>query len=392
MDSYIDFQNPFQIPKWHGSGSTPVSCSFNHYATDALFQSDAPKVADWIAKSLGYPIVDVELTDYMIYNAYEEAITEYSKHVNEFNIKENLLFLKGTPIHGSNASTTPIRQNLGYFIKVAKEYGNETPGAGGTVTWRSGSIDMQQGVQHYDLNKLFRDVVTPGEEIEIKRIYHYQIPAINRYFDPMAMTGGNFSGMMDQFGFGGMSPAVTFMMMPIYEDMLRIQAIELNDHVRKSGYGWELTNNNLTILPMPSQDTKLWFDYILISDRDNAFNSTTPTGSVSDFSNAPYQLMNYTNINMPGKQWIRRYTYSLCKEILGHIRGKYQSIPIPGAEVSMDGSNLLDEARGEKEILVTQLREILEMASVKNQMEAKQAEADNLKSILSKVPLNIYIG
>ena len=45
--------------------------------------------------------------------------------------------------------------------------------------------------------------------------------------------------------------------------------------------------------------------------------------------------MTYNQINDPGKQWIRKYTLALSKELLGGIRSKYSTVPIPGGEVSV---------------------------------------------------------
>jgi hypothetical protein len=37
----------------------------------------------------------------------------------------------------------------------------------------------------------------------------------------------------------------------------------------------------------------------------------------------------YTDINIPGRNWIQRFTLALAKEILGMIRSKYDTIPYP---------------------------------------------------------------
>ena len=66
--------------------------------------------------------------------------------------------------------------------------------------------------------------------------------------------------------------------------------------------------------------------------------------------------MTYNQINDPGKQWIRKYTLALTKELLGGIRSKYSSVPIPGSEITIDGDTLRTEAANEKEILISQLR------------------------------------
>ena len=58
--------------------------------------------------------------------------------------------------------------------------------------------------------------------------------------------------MLDGFGFGGMTPAVQFMMMPVYADILRMQAIEFNDQIRKSAHTFNIVNNKIRIFPNPT--------------------------------------------------------------------------------------------------------------------------------------------
>ncbi len=183
-------------------------------------------------------------------------------------------------------------------------------------------------------------------------------------------------------------------MMPVFEDLLRIQAIEFNDQVRKSAYSFTLQNNKLRVFPDPADDFKLWVQYIVASDRDNPL-ITEFSGSVdtvSDFSNAPFDNMQYQYINHPGRQWIRKYGFALSKELLGIVRSKYGTIPIPNAETTLDGETLRSEATEEKTILVEQLREMLDQTSRKALLEADRDEAEFLQEKLNKVPYPIYIG
>ena len=225
-------------------------------------------------------------------------------------------------------------------------------------------------------------------------MFYEASPAVSRYFDPYAGTGGGSINLLDQFGWGDLSPAVTFLMMPIYEDLMRTQAIEFNDQIRKSSYTFEMTNNQIRIFPRPTTNFTLRFQYISKSDRDNPLHAeySGSVNVVSDFSNAQFDNMEYKFINDPGKQWIRKYGYSLSKELLGMIRSKYGSIPIPGAETTLDGETLRSEASTEKDTLLSQLRETLETTSRRALLEADRDEADFLQEKLRKVPDPIFIG
>jgi len=396
-----------QITIWNGSstfvsGETP----FGFYDADVDFSASIDKFADWSARRLGYPLIDIELQSGSFYACFEEAVTEYSAQINQFNIKDNLLHLQGQQVisgssvsgavalTGQDGSVTHKRltPTLGRSVFLAEQYGVEA-GVGGFVNYKTGSIQVGSGSQVYDLNA-FAEVSESGNAIEIRRVFHESSPAIARYFDPYAGTGQGTVNMLAGFGWGAMSPATTFLMMPIYSDILRIQAIEFNDIIRKSGYSFELRNNQIRIFPIPTTTFNVWFEYTVRSERDNPL-ITEYSGSadvVSDFSNAPYANMEYNKINDVGKQWIRKYGLALCKELLGMIRSKYGSVPIPNAEVTLDGETLRGEASAEKEALVTELREILELSSRRALLESDQEEAEHLQQKLNKVPLPIWIG
>tara|TARA_R100000278_G_scaffold117824_1_gene97973 strand:- start:522 stop:1688 length:1167 start_codon:yes stop_codon:yes gene_type:complete len=386
-----------QEPIWAGSSTFAVGQTpYGFYDSDTEFSGSSnhsvDKFADWAARRLGYPIMSVELQSGSFYACYEESISEYSAQVNQFNIKDNLLTLQGQPT-GSNVTHKKVTPTLGRTISLSKQYGTEV-GVGGNVDWKKGSISVTSGSQEYDLNALFANVSESGNAIEIKRVYYEGTPAMQRFFDPYATTGYGTINMVEGFGFGNNSPAVSFTLMPLYEDLLRVQAIELNDSIRKSAYSFTLVNNKLRIFPDPEEDSRMYFDYVVTNDRDNPLQADygATTNVISDFSNVPYDNMEFKFINDVGKQWIKKYGLALCKELLGMIRSKYGAIPIPNAETSLDGDTLRSEAAAEKETLITQLREMLEQTSRKALLEADKDEAEFLQEKLQKVPYPIYIG
>ena len=380
------------IPIWTGTCTfSPGQTPFGYYDYDYQFSSDAPKVADFCARRLGYPMMDVELQSGSFFACFEQATTEFSNIINEFNIADNFINLQGGAIgSNTNLSQTNISPNLGRTLQISKEYGSEA-GVGGRITWRTGSLSIYSGQQNYNINTLFRDVVHPNESIEIKRIFHDGPPAIVRYFDPFVGTGMGTQQMLQSFGWGSYSPGVSFLMMPMYSDLLRLQAIEFNDMIRRSSYSFELINNQLKLFPIPTYNFNLYFQYILESDRNSLDNSIT-TGVVSDMSNVPYNKIQYTNINDIGKQWILKYTLALAKETLGNVRNKYSSIPIPNSEITLNGADLVSQGREEQTTLVGDLRAALEKVSRQAQLEKQQAENLAMQDTLNKIPLKIYVG
>jgi len=393
--------------RWPGSGSAIVSgmTPFGYFDRDPAFVIEAPKSAIWAANSLGFPQVDIELLDYNFYSCFEESVLEYGAQVNQFNIRNNIALLQGQPttinITQRNVQGSPIP----FQIRLAEAYGTEI-GVGGTVDWKRGFITASTGVQTYDLQALWGNTIESGSRIEIKRIFHDAPPASARIYDPFSMTGMSYSNVLSEMGFAGYSPATQFLMTPIFEDLQRMQAIEFNDLVRKSAWSFELVNNKLRLFPIPTYNIPVYFDYVISADRDAAAAGIYASGSsyyqisgsasnvpeIGDYSNVPYDVIMYQNINSVGRQWIRKYFMAQCKIVLGSIRQKYQTIPIPGSEITLDGSELRNEGATEKTELITQLRENLEATSRKTQMEQQAAQAQQLQESLNKIPLYIYVG
>lgn len=380
--------------RWPGSGSSVVGKTpYGFYDNDLVFQTDAQASAVWAAFRLGYPIVDIEMLDVNFYAAFEEAVNEYAAQVNQMNIQNYLLTFQGQNISslGNLTGKSVVVDNLPYVIEIGKGYGREV-GVGGYADWKKGFIITQPLQQTYDLQELWANEVENCNRIEVMRIFHDFPPAFARIYDPFSMTGMSYSNVLNELGFGAYSPAVQFLMTPIFEDLLRGQAIQFNDMVRKSAYSFELVNNKLKLFPIPTFSFKVYFNYMVRNDRLSGSLATNGTGSVADYANIPYNNITYNNINSVGRQWIRKYFLACCKEILGIIRQKYQSLPIPGGEVTLDGAELRSEAQQEKTDLITQLRETLQAASQKQLMENQALQAEQMQETLKRVPLFIYIG
>lgn len=386
------------VPVYAGSSSFfPGDTAFGFYDYQYDFQQDADAVVTFVTRRLGWPIEVVELLPIQIYTAFEEAVTVYGNEVYQFQIRENMLSMEGNPTGSGPYNQLLMTPSLGGVVRISENYGEEA-GVGGNVTWYSGSVEMKAGKQAYDLNVWAQQSASigPNDYIEIKRVFFEAPPASLRYFDPYVGIGYSYEALINSFGFGAYSPAITFMLMPLFFDLQRMQAIELNDQIRKAAFSFEIQNNILKIFPIPLIDYKLWIQYIKGSERDSVVGGRTASGSaatnlITNPSNVPYTNPNYNYINSVGRMWIFQYTLALCREILGYVRGKYQTVPIPGAEVSLNQQDLLTDARSTKEALLLQLRETLAETGRQIQLEKQAANADNLNKTLANVPMGFYI-
>jgi len=405
-------------PIWPGSSSfTAGSTPFGFFDTDPLFQQQADQFAKFAAQHVGYPIMDVELIDINFYTALESAVMEYSNQINQINIVNNLVNTLGVQtgssfLNGGSFTGANVGSSLGYITKLSKAYGTEAD-SGGTVKWHKAVIDITPGQQKYSIREavsasLAADgiALSNTSSIEIKRVLHNAPPAIVRYFDPFVGTGLGSQQLLDAFDMGGFSPSVSFMMMPVHSDLLRIQAIEFNDQIRKSHFTFEIHGDDISFWPVPTAGSgssasslyynKVWVEYLFEEEKNKDAilfgNTALLNGVVSDASNIPYTYQTYSTINDMGRTWIFKYGAAIAKEMLGNVRNKYNNIPIPGAEVTLNGGEFLSQAQSEKDALITQLREFLDKLTKEQMLTRQNAEAAQMNEILAKVPLKIYVG
>ena len=367
-----------------GAGMTP----FGFYDDDPDFQADAVKAAKFCGTRLGFPLMDVELQSGSFFACFEEAVSTYGNEVFQYKIRENYLSLEGSST-GSGANKKLINPTLDRIVNISKNYGTEAE-VGGYVDRYSGLLPLTASVQTYDLDAWATAQGIEGG-IEIRKVFYEAPPAILRYFDPYAGTGTGLQSLMDAFDFGSYSPGVNFLLMPASYDLLKIQAIEFNDQIRRSAFTFQIVNNTLSVFPIPKESGYLKFEYYKVSDKKAASFIDAPE-LITNVGEVPYANPTYAYINSVGRQWIIRYTLALAKELLAYVRGKYTTVPVPGSEATLNQADLLTDARSEKEALLTNLRDMLDQTSRSAQLERKANESENLNKTLNGVPMTIYIG
>jgi len=381
-----------------GTGSSPTPFGFYDY--DSAFQTDANKVTNFCARRLGYPIENVELQDLNFWAAFEEAVTVYGNELYAYQVRENMLNIEGLPITTPVLNNTQITPNMGNVIRISEQYGEEA-GVGGNTNWYSGSVVLTGSVQDYDLDVWAQQNGISGSDLEIKRVFYQGVPASATYYYGggigLGAGWGGFFGALG--GVAGYGAANNYLVTPLAYNVAAIQEVELGNDILFSAYSFEIINNKLRIFPCPTEGdtgTNYWFQYLLKNERlEDSLTSgsgTLGSGLITNVSNAPYTNPVYSQINSIGRSWIFEYTLALVKEILGYVRGKYSTIPIPGAEVTLNQGDLIASATADKDALIARLREYFDQTSRQAMLERRALESDFSQTELNKVPMTIYIG
>jgi hypothetical protein len=306
---------------------------------------------------------------------------------------DNMLTLEGAPADTSvnNALITP---NMATIVRLSQQYAEEA-GAGGNVTYYSGALALEPGVSTYDLTEWAVSQSISGG-IEIKTVFYQNLPAVSQMYAPFGGFGGlggvpaaGLYGGMYGGGYGG-----GYLMMPVAYDAAVVQGIELSNTIRLSAYTFNIINNKIKVFPIPAdqdvRDGYLFFEYIKVQER--LTNGLITPGGITNPSNAPYGNPVYAQINSVGRQWIYEYCLALCKEMLGYVRGKYSTVPIPDQNMTLNQADLLASATTDKAALIDRLRLYLDETSKKSLLERRSQESEFRRQEINNVPMTIFIG
>lgn len=368
---------------------------FGFFDADATFQTEADAMVVFVKRKLGDDILSVELTKKQIWACFEEACLEYSMLVNQAQAKSQLANLLGVETGSlSGAEQKYPRENIEFMLRRAEPYSIEA-GLGGSYTALSGAIQLEQDRQDYDIYSELKDEAgnlifssslnSPRGRMKIMEVFHFNPQAAYRFFD----TTSAINYLNNEFAFESFTPETVFYILPVFEDVLRGGMLDMSQRVRRSNYSYKIVGTQLRLFPKPTQDNpkKLWLRVQFGSNPlDPPFEDNTIDG-VSNLSNIPYGNIDYGKLNSISRQWIRQYCLALAKELLGLIRSKFSTVPIPGSDLTLNGSELVSQGREDQEKMREQLNVLLDELTYTKLLEDEAAASENLQKILRNIPV-----
>jgi hypothetical protein len=400
------------------AANVAATLPFAIYAGSTAFLSGAADQVAYTYKKLGGDVLDIELAEGNVYAAYEEAVLEYSYLVNLFQTKNSLSsylgattgsfdqdgqIISGSTLSGSNIALRYPKFDYGYVRRVSEGLATEA-GFGGLVPIYSASVDRVSEQQDYDLQTLISssaatDTTVPyyGEvgdkRVIIRKVFFKTPRAMWRFYGYY----GGFSVVGNLRTYGQYADDSTFEIVPTWQNKLQAMAYEDALHTRVSHYSYEIHDNRLRIFPVPDSTSpeKFWVQFTINNQYepwdDNARADNGAKGA-NNLNTVPFENIPFENINAIGKQWIRRFALALTKEILGQVRGKFSSVPIPGESVTLNASDLLSQARTEMDQLREELKSILEDTTYDKLAAIDSTLQDSTKKVLENVPAGIFVG
>ena len=376
--------------------STLRPTPFGFFDSDSNFQTEADSMVTFVKRKLGDDVLSVELTSKQIWACFEEACLEYSYIYNLNQAKSQLSSIMGSPTGSLSGKENQYPKNtLEFALRLAEPYISNA-GLGGSYNTISGSIVLEKNRQDYDLYTDLKDsagipIVSSslnslGGKMKIYEVFHYSPQAAYRFFD----TTSAINYLNNEFSFESFTPETVFYVLPVFEDILRGGQMSLSNKVRRSNYSWMITGTKIRIFPTPTGTTNPMRLFIRAGFQHDPYNPSFKDGSINGVSgvgNAPFGNLSYSSLNSIGRQWIREFTLALAKELLGLIRSKFSTVPIPGGELTLNGGDLVTQGRDEKDKLITQFKEMLDSMTYDKLMETQATQLDNLQKILRGVPI-----
>ena len=382
--------------------------------TGQEFLTGAIKQVSYTYKKLGGDVLDIELTKGQVYAAYEEATLEYSYLVNIHqakNILPNVLGdTTGTFDHTGSLLTGPTGQDVSlryprYEFAYTKRMGDQISteaGIGGVQSIYSASFVTVPLQQDYDLQSIIETAATDSsspfngkvnsKRVTVRKVYYKTPHAMWRFF---GYYGGlNVIGNLSSYG--QWMDDSTFQVIPVWQNRAQAAAFEDAINTRLSHFSFEIKNNKLRLFPQVTthHPNKMWVEFTTEEDAwDEQSNGLDGTEGINNMNTLPFENLPYANINAIGKQWIRRFALALCKEMLGLIRSKFASIPIPGESVNLNGGELVSQGKEEQSALREELKTTLDELTYAKLAETDATMMEAANRTQSKVPLGgIFMG
>jgi hypothetical protein len=378
-----------------GTTAQTVSLSANLNSLSA----EGSEIVKWVRYRLGEPKLPVELDNLQIFAAFEEANIEYGAYINKSQASNWLSSFYGLNRNFSTQNLTNKlpHHTLDFLMRMANPYASEA-GVGGVQNRRKAYTTVNTTDTDYSLINDFTDSAsnTPlsayitsvgAGTIQVREVLHQEPSSLYRHYDPYSSV----NLMSQEFKFESFNNESVFYMQPIFADILRGSLLETNDRVRRSNHSYHIVGDRIRFLPKPQMSLKVWIDYTVAMDPNNPdfalANGDPSVTGINSVHNVPFTDISYNDVNASGKAWIRQYTLALAMEMLGRIRRKFSSVPIPNGEITLDGDALVSEAIEKQSQLKEELKEELEKLSNPEMLNREADMAEAIQRQLQLIPM-----
>ena len=327
-------------------------------------EPERSKIYTRVKHLLGAPLRSVEVEDEMMDSLMELSIQDYEEYILQWLIDSQWVNLVNLNMAEKSVAKALVTRTMDFEQQFSYSYSKIV------------------GLQTMGPWVLKKDYFTLSANTQ-----NYEIPAgreVNEllWFSDQAWTAfglGGVAGFGGGVGLGGNQPGFaqmgnqgSYYMMSGFDYLIRMQEANILNRILGGSLTYRITGlpdgkKNIFLYNTPGGKFSwssysnyvgkaVWYWYYDVGPDDRAACLKANKDIILLPTDVPLDELSWEDLNVPGKQWVRRWFTSYVKETLARVRGKYSgNLKTPDSEITMDYQSLLTEAKDEKSKLLEEL-------------------------------------
>ena len=331
----------------------------------AIPEPERSRIYTRIKHQLGAPLRSVELEDEMLDSLMELSIGDYEEYILQWLIDSQWVNLVNLNMNERSVARALVTRTMDFEQQFSYAY--------------SKIVGLQtEGPWVLKKDYFILSANTQTYEIPAGREVNELLWFSNQAWNAFGLGGVGGFGMggvglgASEAGYAQMGYQGSYFMMSGFDYLIRMQEANILNRILGGSLTYRITGlpdgkklihlyntpggrfnwNNYSLY----EGKAVWYWYYDVEPDSRADCLKNNPDIIKLPTDVPIEELTWTDINVPGQQWVRRWFTAYCKETLARVRGKYSgNLKTPDSEITMDYQSLLTEAKDEKTKLIEEL-------------------------------------
>ena len=368
-------------------------------------EPERSKIYTRVKHLLGAPLRSVEVEDEMMDSLMELSIQDYEEYILQWLIDSQWVNLVNLNMSEKSVAKALVTRTMDFEQQFAYSY-SKIVGLQTMGPWvlKKDYFILSANTQNYE--------IPAGREVN--ELLWFSNQAWTAFgLGGFAGVGGGIGLGADQAGFAQMGNQGSYYMMSGFDYLIRMQEANILNRILGGSLTYRITGlpdgkKNVFLYNTPGgkfnwnqysnyAGKAVWYWYYDVGPDDRAACLKANKDVIKLPTDVPLEELSWEDLNVPGKQWVRRWFTAYVKETLARVRGKYSgNLKTPDSEITMDYTSLLTEAKDEKSKLLEELTGAegwLTRLRPEKVMEREAQIAENLNKQMKfrAMPRQIYV-
>jgi len=327
-------------------------------------EPERSKIYTRVKHLLGAPLRSVEVEDEMMDSLMELSIQDYEEYILQWLIDSQWVNLVNLNMSEKSVAKALVTRTMDFEQQFSYSY-SKIVGLQTMGPWvlKKDYFILSANTQNYE--------IPAGREVNELLWFS------NQAWTAFGLAGaGGFGGGVglgaDQPGYAQMGNQGSYYMMSGFDYLIRMQEANILNRILGGSLTYRITGlpdgkKNIFLYNTPGGKFSwggysnyvgkaVWYWYYDVGPDDRAACLKANKDVILLPTDVPIEELSWEDLNVPGKQWVRRWFTAYVKETLARVRGKYSgNLKTPDSEIQMDYQSLLTEAKDEKSKLMEEL-------------------------------------